>query len=34
MTLVCSRISSSYILKCKHMTLATSTLKNIFPLAY
>ena len=30
--LVCSRISSSCILKCKHMTRAISTLKKSFPL--
>ena len=30
--LVCSKISSSCILKYKHVTLAISTLKNIFPL--
>ena len=30
--LVCSRISSCCILKHKHMTLAISTLKKIFPL--
>jgi hypothetical protein len=31
-TLVCLRISSSYILKCKHATLAINKLNNIFPL--
>ena len=31
-TLVCSRISSSCILRCKHMILAVSMLGNIFPL--
>jgi hypothetical protein len=30
--LVCSRISSSCILKCEHMTLAISRLNNIFSL--
>ena len=34
MSLVCSRISSSCILKCKHTILAISTLKNIFVLIY
>jgi hypothetical protein len=30
--LVCSRMSSSCILKCKHTTLAISVLNDIFPL--
>ena len=31
-SLICSRTSSSYVLKCKHVTLAISVLKNIYPL--
>ena len=32
LSLVCTIISFSCILECKHMTLAMSTFKNIFPL--
>ena len=32
LAIVCSRISSSCMQKCKHVTLAINTVKNIFPL--